>query len=101
MDASINGHGCIEEHYIDDDTGDVLELITHDVQDIIDHNGNLRNIGDGGWSQGRLFRRIGSVPLALAHKWKVEEGIDVLNKGHLPDVVKRINDPDYSKLRTK
>lgn len=99
--VSLKPSGKLEEYYIDDATGDVLNVETDNVEALIDRNNKMRTLGDKGWSRGKLFRRKSSIPLSLAEKWRREDGLDVLNPGHSRDVERRISDPDYSKLRTR
>jgi|TARA_R100000093_G_C1934755_1_gene69951 hypothetical protein len=46
------------------------------------------------------FVKIASIPMAVIHKWKVEDGIDVFNKNHAEAVRRKLNDPEWRYLRT-
>ncbi len=78
-----------------------------DVAPILDNNVAMQNHNDG-WSvngkskSDKLLRRAASVPWALIHKWKNEEGIDYFSQD--PDMQKKVkaklNDREFFKLRT-
>jgi len=72
---------------------------TQDVQAILDHNQRRATEAHGGWTESKDMRYVGSIPLSIIHKWKVEKGIDVFNKDHWPAVKRLLNDPDWRKLR--
>ncbi len=78
-----------------------------DVTPVLDRNQAMASTNDG-WSvegqqkSDKLLRRAASVPWALIHKWKYEEGLDYFSQD--PDVQKRImrrlNSREWYKLRT-
>lgn len=53
-----------------------------------------------GFSPSRELRREGSVPLALIQKWKEDEGVNVLKPEGHEFLKKKLNDYDWSYLRT-
>ena len=85
-------------HY--DAQGDTAVVeVRQDCERIIEHNKRLQGAGPhniGDW--GRLRARI---PLALAHKWMVEDGVNwlALPKDERSAYLKRkLNDPQYRHL---
>lgn len=74
---------------------------TADVEPVLEQNKEEYKDEDqkaAGMKSGLL--KIASIPMALIHKWKVEEGIDVFNKNHAEAVKRKLNDPAYLYLRT-
>jgi hypothetical protein len=92
-----DGNGIRRRVQIDGES--VTETISDDVEPVIEHNKALQNEGDG-FSPTREMRRIASIPMALALKWKFERGVDVFNPDHAPAVRALLNDPEYRYLRT-
>jgi len=79
------------------------EFKIHEIQDvsaILEANKYQANEAHGGWSESRDFRKVGSIPLSIIHKWKAEKGIDVFNKDHWPAVKRLLNDSDWRHLRS-
>lgn len=74
-----------------------------DVAPILDNNVAMQN-HNAGWStdKDKFLRRAASVPWALIHKWKFEEGIDYFSQD--PEMQKRVkqklNSREFYKLRT-
>ena len=83
-----------------DDNGDVKLEYVQDVEPILEANKALANQTDksaqikGGWWQ------YGSIPLSLVLKWQIEEGLDVYNPDHMPRVLAKLNDREFSYLKT-
>lgn len=78
------------ELYYDQEVDDILELNKAMANDE-DYSKN--GIKQGWW-------HIGSIPASLIMKWRVEEGIDVYNKDHTKRVLAKLNDADFSRLKT-
>lgn len=83
-----------------EDNGDVHLEYVQDVEPILELNKSLQNttdakeqIRDGWW-------HYGSIPISLVLKWKIEDGIDVYNPDHMPRVLAKLNERDYSYLKT-
>lgn len=70
-----------------------------DVEPIIESNKRLANDGDG-FTPSRDMRRIATVPLVVAEKWRNELGVDIFNRNHAGKVRALLNDPDWRFLRT-
>lgn len=72
---------------------------TQENDPILEQNKAMANHNDG-WSASRDIRRAGSIPLTLIEKWKNEEGFDALNPHHADKLKRKLNDGDWSHLRT-
>jgi hypothetical protein len=48
----------------------------------------------------KAFRHAAHIPDAVWMKWKIEEGIDIFNKDHLPAIKRKLDDPEWRHLRT-
>jgi len=66
-------------------------LIIHqeqDVEPLLDENHADRTSGNDGYSPGRTWRRIGSIPLIFIEKVMNEKGINLLDGS--PDALKEL-----------
>lgn len=80
--------------------GDDFAIETRsDVEPIIENNKRLANDGDG-FTPSREMRRIASIPLVIAEKWRNELGVDIFNRDHEKKIKRLLNDPDWRFLRT-
>jgi hypothetical protein len=91
--------GAIETFDYDESTDTVIIKRTCDVQPIIDRNMELQNHTDGWVGEGRDMKWVASIPLELAYKWLIEDGISCWKKEHWPAVRKRINSNEYYRIR--
>jgi len=71
---------------------------TQDVEGHLDAVRREKNENPNGMSDGRTWRKIGSIPMSLAHKWLVEDGFDCMDPNNSQAVKKKLN--EYNKLRT-
>jgi hypothetical protein len=85
-----------------DPLNDVSTIKTvQDVDPILERNKSLKNDNDyeaKGKKEG--WRHLAGIPNIVIQKWKLEKGVDVFNKDHMPAVLKLLNDPDWSHLKT-
>jgi hypothetical protein len=101
--ASLTTPGGVFEAMVEDSDGNVFEHHIQDVEPILKANHEWRREaaeGNGGYSPSHDFKRVASIPLVLVEKWLFEEGINVFNKEHWPAVLAKLDDPEYSFLRT-
>lgn len=70
-----------------------------ELDDALDHNKALATENDG-WSETRELRRVASIPLAVWHKWLLEEGWDAFDGRYADRLRRKLNDPDWRWLRT-
>lgn len=70
-----------------------------DVQPILDANGDEYR-ENSGWNADKSMRRAARIPMNLINQWQQEEGFNALNPHHWDAVQKKLNDPDWLKLRT-
>jgi hypothetical protein len=76
----------------------VIVTRTQDCTPILERNKALANDGDG-YSPSREFRRVASVPNVVVEQW-LNEGINIFDPDHWPEIRRRLNDPDNRFLRT-
>ena len=77
------------------------KLVTHVVQDvepILETNKRLAN--DWKPTRGEEFRHEAHIPLVVVEQW-LKKGINVLDPNDEKKVVKLLNDPEWSYLRTR
>lgn len=94
--------GGTSHYWRDTEAGAEVKTVT-DIAPILEENKAKFNHNDG-WSPSKELRRVASIPLALIHKWQVEEGVNALDSAFNPDVARwlarKLNDPEYAYLRT-
>ena len=77
----------------DDDEGTVqIRYEGHD-QAVVEKN----KAADGPDKRAEMWH-VGSIPASIGMKWLVEEGLDVWNPEHRPDVMRKLMDSDYRHL---
>jgi len=88
-----------DERYIDPVTGLLIEehwdwkeqklLIrkTDDVEPLLEELAHERSMGNAGWSTGRTWRKMGSIPLIEVERILREEGINLMESS--PEARKR------------
>lgn len=87
--------------YFDQDliTGEIL--LSHEYADVssnLDLAKEMRN--DFGANQRKEeMWHLAHIPMPVISKWLLEDGINVFNKEHWPQVRRKLNDPDYAYLR--
>jgi hypothetical protein len=85
----------VEKWIFDGNGRKASKVVTEDVEPVIESALQTRN-HNGGWSQSRNYRRIGSVPLIFIDKWIREHGRECLRD---PEFIKRkLN--ELNKFRT-
>jgi hypothetical protein len=74
---------------------------TEDVAPLLDELAHERGMGNAGWSKGRTFRKIGSIPNLEVERILREEGINVMDNS--PESQKRLRRyfQENPKLSTK
>jgi len=80
----------------------ITTLTTHcDVEPLLEKNKREYNDLDfkkAGMDASML--KIASIPFLLSEKWRIEDGLDIFNKDHMPALIKRLNLPEWRYLRT-
>lgn len=71
-----------------------------DVQPVLDWAHDLATSGIDDYNRKKDMRHYAYIPESIALKWWVEEGISTLKPEHLPRIIKKLNDPEYARLRT-
>lgn len=72
-----------------------------DVTKALDQIARVRNSWEGYRDDGEHHHhRIAHIPNVVIDQWLTEDGIDVFNPDHADRVWKKLNDPDWKKLRT-
>lgn len=88
------------EHEHDAITGKSRIITTQDVEPILEQN-KIRQTHHGKtMDREGVWWHAAHIPDAVWLKWKLEEGIDIFNKNHLPAIKRKLDDPDYRHLRT-
>lgn len=72
---------------------------SQDVEPFLKRNKAMQNEGRSHWKGQGDFRLEASIPIGVQYEWLARYGIQVWNPEHLPDVVKRLNDPDWRYLK--
>ena len=86
----------IGERFIDGDGSTFHVQRTYDVEPALDHAARLRSAGAG---KGETFWHVGSIPTVVLEIWAKEAGVYV-HSPEMDEVIKRkLNDPDWAKLR--
>jgi len=62
--------------YYDEETDTMAHHHEQDVEAIVENNKRLQNLNDG-YSPSRELKRVGSIPLQVAEKWRIEAGLGV------------------------
>ena len=88
------------EHEHDAITGKSRLIATQDVDPILESNKRRQNDGPQYMDREKAFRHAAHIPDVVWMKWKIEEGIDIFNKDHLPAVKRKLDDPEWRHLRT-
>lgn len=96
----VDTNQLIEEHW---DWKDQKLLIrkTEDVEPLLEELAHERGMGNQGWSKGRTWRKMGSIPNLEIERILREEGINLMQ--NTPETQKRIRRYflDNPKLSTK
>lgn len=71
---------------------------TEDVEPVIEQVKEDRDLRTNGFGKSKNWRKIGSIPLVIVHKWLVEKGIDLMAPGNEKYVRQALN--EMSKFRT-
>ena len=82
-------------------TGEVTLEYEQDVEPVLEQNKALQNM-DEVTKQGikQEFWLYASIPNGIQMKWLLEEGLDVYDKNAWPQVMRKLNDPEYRYLKT-
>lgn len=92
-------HGRLLTLFQYDEPQDALTVTrVQDVEPILEENKRLQNSGDG-YSPGRQMRRVASIPHAVVEQW-MREGVSIFDKNAMPEIRRRLNDPENLFLRT-
>lgn len=99
-------------NFLFDVNGDIISTLHHDsltdkttisqVQDVEPYLGANKSERESQASKmGDGLQKIASIPLILIDKWRKEIGSNPLSLENRGWLMQRLNDPDYSKLRTR
>ena len=96
----VNGDVISTLHY--DKSTDVTTISqTQDVDPYLQANSRERNHQTSLTKMGDGMQKIASIPLVLIDTWRKELGSDPLSTANRGWLMRRLNDPDYAKLRTR
>ena len=86
---------------VTDETTIRTDFDEHNLDAVLDANKAAQNDGTNGYiSREREFKRVAEIPVAIQHKWLVEEGIDINDKNAWPQIRRKLNSSEYLWLRT-
>jgi len=94
----VNGDVIEKFHYDEMEGRSVVETV-QDVAPYLDQNQREKNNQSSGWKGG--LHKVASIPLVLIQQWNKEYGCNVLEPKNRHLIMAKLNDKDYSKLRTK
>lgn len=70
--------GVTTREFYDRDNDRLYIHHSQDVSDLLDENNFAKGVGNNGFSQSRLWRRIGSIPCIVVEKVLREHGVNML-----------------------
>jgi hypothetical protein len=79
--------------------GLVTEKRTQDVEPVLERNTALRNGGGNGYSPSKDLQFVASIPNIVIEQW-LKEGVNIFDPNCEADIMRRLNDGGYLKLRT-
>ena len=88
----------LKETFHKTDNGFIIQT-SQDVKPILDRNDALRNNGSGNWKGD--MHHIASIPMVVVQQWWKELGGDPFSKKNRPFLIKKLNDRDWYRLKTK
>lgn len=94
----VNGDIVEKFHYDHSEKKFHIER-SQDVEGYFDRNQRERSNQVSGWKGD--FHKVASIPINLIDQWNKEFGCNVLLKENRHLLMMKINDRDYSKVRTK
>lgn len=104
-DVSFHGSPLRTQMTFDEaDDKVVFRSCQPNIQDCLEMNQAFLNADRASSSlwAGRNWVRVGSIPMWLLEKWRLEDGIDFYrwNDEDKAKIVRRLNSNEYEKLRT-
>lgn len=87
-----------EEMDYDEVTGDMYVRHSQDVEPLLDELADFRVHGIDA-PRKSAYRFIGEVPNVVLEIWSKEIGSNILDRDNLPELKRRLNDPQYRHLR--
>ena len=94
--TSWNG---VRKDWRPDGSGGIEVRVSQDVAPALEANKTARNENDG-YSKSRELRRVASIPASVGQKWLIEEGWWYQDPANADRLLKKLQDPDWSHLRT-
>lgn len=73
---------------------------SQDVESILDDNAKLRSQGNNGYGESREWKHVARIPLTVIELWSQLSGVDVMSPENSDLLLRYINDPNWSKIRT-
>jgi len=104
MDKRLLGYDPLTKvktyHYYDE-VNDLTHIESvQDITPIIELNKKLHNTDFQRKGIKDCWMHGAHIPAIIQEKWLREFGIDILNKDHMPAVLKKLNDPDWKYLKS-
>jgi len=80
--------------------GDFAVETIQDVEPTLEANKRLRNDNPSGMGASRELQHVASIPPVVQLMWFQRYGIEAWNQEHMPAIIRLLNDPEWSLLRT-
>lgn len=90
--------GLLTYHNYDAQTDTTTISYEQDAEPILDRNKAAQNEASGPMGD---FVHAASIPASIVLKWRIEKGVDIYNKDHLPAVKRLLNDPEWRYLKVR
>lgn len=88
------------EYFFRDNEDGTYTVWTHQENDPFLERNKAMATHNSGWSADKTVRREGSIPMGLIEHWKQTEGVNVLHPSGHEFLKRKLNDSDWSHLRT-
>lgn len=96
----LDQYDGITEYYSKDPmTGKITIRSTQDVAPVLKSNQQAKEIESGNWKGD--MHHVASIPKVIWEQWWREFGSNPMSKENRPRLLKKLNDRDWEKLRTK
>jgi hypothetical protein len=93
-----DSYGEWSQRYRLEDDGTFHRATFMDAEPVVDAAKAEHNAGFGSSPSGDL-KKVASIPMGLWLKWKMEEGVDILQPGNEGWLRRKLDDPELMHLR--
>lgn len=89
----------ITEYFVPGEGDSFSTRRVQDATPFVDRNKAMQGMGRSHWKGQGDFRLEASIPIGVQYTWLEKYGLEVWNPDHLPDVIKKLNDPEWKYLK--